>query len=60
MTCPRKSLIDATSTPYYHCMARCVRRAFLCGKDHVTGQDYAHRKQWVVGRLNTLASGAIQ
>jgi len=56
MTCPRKSLIDATSTPYYHCMARCVRRAFLCGKDHVTGQDYAHRKQWVVDRLNALAS----
>lgn len=55
MTTARKNLIDPTSTPYYHCMARCVRRAFLCGKDDFSGKNYEHRRQWVVDRLKELA-----
>jgi len=31
-----------------------VRRAFLCGQDHYSGQDYEHRRQWVVDRLAVL------
>ena len=56
MTRARKQLVDLNSTPYYHCMARCVRRAFLCGEDHLTGKSFEHRKAWVVDRLKVLAN----
>ena len=54
MTTARKNLIDPASTPYYHCIARCVRRAFLCGKDDFSGKNHEHRRQWVVDRLKEL------
>ena len=51
---PRKSLIAVESTPYYHCVARCVRRAFLCGVDSHSGQSYEHRRAWLEDRLLEL------
>ncbi|MFT6188452.1 MAG: REP element-mobilizing transposase RayT [Oleispira sp.] len=51
---PRKTLIAVESTPYYHCVARCVRRAFLCGVDTLTGQNYEHRRAWLEDRLLEL------
>jgi hypothetical protein len=38
MTYARKSLISLQDTPYYHVVARCVRRAWLWGFD-----EYADR-----------------
>jgi len=32
-----------------------VRRAWLCGRDPVTGSCYDHRKQWIEDRLEELA-----
>ncbi len=55
MTRARSELISLSDTPYYHCISRCVRRAFLCGVDHLTGNNYEHRKPWVVSRLAELS-----
>jgi REP element-mobilizing transposase RayT len=56
MTRPRKVLISLADTPYYHVTSRCVRRAYLCGVDHYSGQSYEHRRQWVVDRIRLLSS----
>ena len=54
MTQARKTQIDPNTTPYYHCINRCVRRAFLCGEDRAIGRNFDHRKQWVVEKLKEL------
>ena len=51
---PRSSQISLEATPYYHCISRCVRRAFLCGVDHHTGESYEHRRAWLEEKLLSL------
>ena len=55
MTVSRSQQIDLESTPYYHCMSRCVRRAYLCGEDRVRGESYEHRKGWIEWRMKYLS-----
>lgn len=56
MTVPRKSQISLEHTPYYHCVTRCVRRAFLCGRDRISGKRFDYRKQWIENRLAYLSN----
>ena len=56
MTQPRSALVSLEETPYYHCISRCVRRAFLCGQDRFSGKSFNHRKPWLVKRFRLLAS----
>ena len=49
MTIARAHLVDPVVSHWYHCVTRCVRRAFLLGDKH---QD---RKSWIERRLQELA-----
>ena len=44
MTRPRSALVSLPDTAWYHCVSRCVRHAFLCGRDHHSGQNFGHRR----------------
>jgi hypothetical protein len=45
MTVARSKFVDTSVTRYYHCISRCVRRAFL------RGEGFENRKQWIEDRL---------
>lgn len=49
MPTPRRLIVDPHATGFYHCISRCVRRAFLCG------DGYEHRRAWIQNRLRVLA-----
>jgi hypothetical protein len=56
MGLPRSRYVREGEIGVYHCFTRCVRRAFLCGFDRVSGREYSHRKSWIVERLGHLAN----
>jgi REP element-mobilizing transposase RayT len=55
MTTPRSKLVDQTAPLHYHLVSRCVRRAWLCGKEPKSRKDYSHRKNWLQDRMFHLA-----
>ncbi|WP_065188242.1 transposase [Shewanella woodyi] len=56
MTSARRTLIDAETTPFYHVINLCVRRAYLCGSDELTGKSFEHRRGWIVDKIKVLSS----
>jgi hypothetical protein len=51
----RKIVVVPDEVGVYHCISRCVRRAFLCGEDHYSGKNYEHRRGWVRERVRFLS-----
>ena len=56
MAIKRSEQINPENAGYYHLISRCVRRAFLCGKDPDSGQNYDNRRQWIEDRILELAN----
>lgn len=54
MTVPRSEIFEPNEIGMYHCISRCVRRAYLCGFDSVTKNSYEHRRTWIRERLAFL------
>jgi REP element-mobilizing transposase RayT len=54
MTYPRAHLVDPSGGVYHVC-SRCVRRAWLCGNDELTGYNFDHRRSWLENRILKLA-----
>jgi hypothetical protein len=54
VACSRRKLLGRDRKAVYHCSTRCVRRAFLCGRDPATGRDYSHRRDWILTRAEQL------
>jgi putative transposase len=49
MTMARAQLVDLSLARWYHCVTRCVRRAFLLGEGD------QNREKWIENRLEELA-----
>lgn len=56
MTRARQQLVSLSDTPWYHLVNRCVRRAYLCGVDSISGNSYEHRREWIEQTMLKLAS----
>ena len=52
----RRKLLGGERQAVFHCWTRCVRRAFLCGRDRLTQKNYAYRRDWIINREEQLAS----
>ncbi len=53
---PRRKIVRKDRKAVYHCWNRCVRSAFLCGRDPLTGHDFSYRRNWLRTREQQLAA----
>ena len=52
----RRDIVREGEIGIYHTWSRCVQRAFLCGRDPVTGIDFDYRRDWIKSLLQYQAS----
>jgi len=55
MAYPRSQPVSDEEPGFYHCVSRCVHRAFLGGVDGQPGKSFKHRRQWIRERIFKLA-----
>ena len=55
MATARRLLVNPAEGGVFHCISRCVRRAYLCGWDSQTQRSFEHRREWVRDRVKELA-----
>ena len=55
MTIARSKLVDTSVSLWYHCISRCVRRAFLLSEGD-DGEN-SDRKAWIENRLQGETTG---
>ncbi len=55
MTLARNHQLFISEPTYFHLVSRCVRRAYLCGKDKHSGKRFDHRKRWLEKRIFELS-----
>src|SRR4029077_16409467 len=65
MATPRSMIVDETVTPWYHCVSRCVRRAFLweyqpCTKSGKGGHDRLARIEVCRRQVGELGNTQIK
>ena len=56
MTIARGDIVKTGEVAVYHCVSRCVRRAYLCGYDKLTKKNFDHRRGWLLERIKFLLS----
>lgn len=55
MTRPRNTQVSLERTSYYHCMSRCVRKAFLINPNDKTKKNYNHRQKIIENKILALS-----
>lgn len=56
MPTARKHTVVPGQPGFFHCVSRCVRRAWLCGTDSVSGNNYDHRRDWMIKRMHLITT----
>ena len=59
MTIARAHLVDVAVTRWYHCVTRCVRRAFLLGEGDFDRKDWIDHRVKELGEIFAVSVGGF-